>query len=54
MISIYPPAVPLLVPGEIIEKEMIQMILQAREAGLTINGLELQKDGREAVSVIVN
>lgn len=54
MISIYPPAVPLLVPGEIIEKEMIQMILQAREAGLTINGLERQKDGREAVSVIVN
>lgn len=54
MVSIYPPAVPLLVPGEIIEEKMIGMLIRAKQVGLTINGLECTPDGSEAVPVIVN
>ena len=38
-ISIYPPGIPLLVPGEIIEDRLLQILTQAREDGLKVTGL---------------
>ncbi len=38
-ISKYPPGIPLIVPGELITKEIIQQILALKQAGLTITGL---------------
>lgn len=48
MVSIYPPAVPLLVPGEEISLENIRMIEVAMQQGLTITGI----DKREQIVVI--
>lgn len=39
-IGIYPPGVPMLVPGEVIEEEVIEAVGQAKQDGLTITGLE--------------
>ncbi len=38
-IGIYPPGIPLLVPGEIIEERLLQVIKRALEDGLTVTGL---------------
>lgn len=38
-IHLYPPGIPLLVPGEKIEDSMIEKILQFRKAGLKVKGL---------------
>ncbi len=38
-VAIYPPGIPLLVPGERVKKEAIDMLLRAKDQGLTINGL---------------
>ncbi len=39
MVSIYPPAVPLLVPGEVITSEKIDIIKEAQKIGLIITGM---------------
>lgn len=38
-ISIYPPGIPLLVPGEIIEDRLLQILTHAQEDGLKVTGL---------------
>lgn len=54
MISIYPPAVPILVPGEVITMERTAFLRQAMDLGLQINGLKSGENGRKEVAVIVN
>lgn len=54
MISIYPPAIPIVVPGEIITSEQIKLIRRAMDTGLLINGLKQAENGRKEVTVIVN
>lgn len=39
LISLFPPGAPLIVPGERMEDEMIRYLMQARQEGLTVNGL---------------
>ena len=53
-VAIYPPGVPLLVPGEKIEARQLVWLQQAQQQGLTITGLV--KDGEEnapALSVVI-
>lgn len=38
-ISIYPPGIPLLVPGEVIEDSLLQILTHAQEDGLKVTGL---------------
>ena len=38
-VAIYPPGVPLIVPGEEIEKHQILLLTEAKRQGLTITGL---------------
>lgn len=43
-VYLYPPGIPLLVPGEIIDGPMIEKLLLFRQAGLSVKGL-LEKEG---------
>jgi arginine/lysine/ornithine decarboxylase len=43
-VYLYPPGIPLLVPGEIIDRPMIEKLLLFRQAGLSVKGL-LEKEG---------
>lgn len=38
LISLFPPGVPLIVPGERMEEEMIRYLMQAKQEGLTVSG----------------
>lgn len=49
-VSIYPPGIPALVPGEIIQDRIIEYLNQARESGLTITGL--CGDDKEKIDVV--
>ena len=42
-INLYPPGIPILVPGEKISKELISMICRYQEYGYTIQGIDGQK-----------
>lgn len=42
-VSLYPPGIPLIVPGEIISQEMIEKIKEYKELGLNIIGLDDEK-----------
>lgn len=39
-VSLYPPGIPLLVPGEEISSELVQQLLSSQKKGLTVLGLE--------------
>ena len=41
-INLYPPGVPLLVPGEILQKEHYEQLTVYKKQGLTIQGVEAQ------------
>ncbi len=43
-VNLYPPGTPLLVPGEIITKELWGKIRRAREQGLTVQGIHIYKN----------
>lgn len=43
-INLYPPGVPLVVPGEILTEEILQMITASHEAGLTVQGIRMAGD----------
>ena len=51
IVTVYPPGIPLTVPGEKITENVIQTILQAKKAGLHVTGLT-EKDGEPSVAVI--
>lgn len=50
MISIYPPAIPLIAPGEVITGKKMEIIEHAMEQGLNVTGLQ----GNMAFLVVVN
>lgn len=50
-ITVYPPGVPMIVPGELISEEAVELIRKNREIGLTVEGIA--EDGTIAVSDIV-
>lgn len=54
MISLYPPGVPLLVPGEIITERSRQILKQAMEEGLQVTGLRPVATGKKGILVVVN
>lgn len=43
-VNLYPPGIPVLVPGEIVDKEMIQMINMYLEGGYTVQGVLMDKE----------
>lgn len=45
-VNLYPPGIPLLVPGEIITKELWGKIRRAWEQGLTVQGIHIYKNKR--------
>lgn len=47
-ITVYPPGVPMLVPGEVITDEAVELILENQRLGLTVEGIT--EDGRVLVS----
>ena len=47
-VTIYPPGVPMLVPGEVITDEALELILENQRLGLTVEGIT--EDGRVLVS----
>ena len=52
-VSLYPPGVPLLVPGERITKDICQRIREDMETGLTVEGIRVrEEDGGVRISVI--
>ncbi len=52
MVSLYPPAIPLFVPGEIITKEKMDILKEAMQQGLNVTGLESAEG--EVVLAVVN
>lgn len=50
-VNLYPPGVPLLVPGEKITEEMLQRMQDWIKQGLTIQGIEIQR-GRPLIHVL--
>ena len=54
MVSIYPPAIPLVVPGEVITERKIEMIQNARRQGLHVTGLHPMKNEETGILVVVN
>lgn len=49
-VSIYPPGIPVIVPGEEIQDEIIEYVKQAKESGLTITGLS--GDDKDKIDVV--
>lgn len=47
-ITVYPPGVPMIVPGELISEEAVELIRKNREIGLTVEGIA--EDGTIAVT----
>jgi len=43
-VYLYPPGIPLLVPGEVIDRPMIEKLLLFKQSGLRVKGL-LEKEG---------
>lgn len=50
-INLYPPGIPLLVPGEKITEELCRRIFSSLRQGLTVQGVNL-RDGKQMVSVL--
>lgn len=50
-ITVYPPGVPMIVPGELISEEAVELIRKNREIGLTVEGIA--EDGTIAVSDVI-
>ena len=47
-ITVYPPGVPMIVPGELISEEAVELIRKNKEIGLTVEGIA--EDGTIAVT----
>jgi arginine/lysine/ornithine decarboxylase len=47
-VALYPPGVPVLLPGERISKEQLTLLRQAQETGLTITGIQEREGGQWA------
>ena len=54
MISLYPPGVPVLVPGEVITERSLQILEQAIAKGLQVTGLQKDTQGEKGILVVVN
>ena len=52
-VNLYPPGVPVLVPGELIAEDTCSNLRRCLERGLTVQGLEIQ-NGRIKVKVLRN
>lgn len=52
-VNLYPPGIPLLVPGEKIDNEMIAFIEKYLENGYTLQGISKTKPGKNVLRVIV-
>ncbi len=52
-VNLYPPGIPLLVPGEAIEEEMINSFKKYLENGYTLQGIVSTKEGEIGVKVLV-
>ncbi|MDE5590743.1 MAG: hypothetical protein K2J60_16655, partial [Acetatifactor sp.] len=52
-VNLYPPGIPLLVPGERITKELCQRIHNWLQQGLTVQGVRLQ-EGKHLIQVLEN
>jgi arginine/lysine/ornithine decarboxylase len=50
-VALYPPGVPLLVPGEVIKKKQLLLLSEAQDMGLTVTGTE-GKD-KKGLSVVI-
>ncbi|MCM1498801.1 MAG: aminotransferase class I/II-fold pyridoxal phosphate-dependent enzyme [Clostridium sp.] len=51
-ISIFPPEIPIAVPGEVISKDMIKGIKQALSQGLRVRGLAAADNGEHKITVV--
>ena len=47
-VSIYPPGIPLVCPGEVITEEIVEEVIRAKKTGLKVTGLY---DGTECLIV---
>ena len=54
MISLYPPGVPVLVPGEVINERSLQILERAVAQGLQVTGLHKDTQGEKGIQVVVN
>lgn len=54
MVSLYPPGVPVLVPGEIISQRSIEILELAIRQGLQVNGLKEMTEGEKGIQAVVN
>ena len=54
MVSLYPPGVPVLVPGEVITERSLEILNQALEEGLQVTGLREEIQGEKGILVVVN
>jgi arginine/lysine/ornithine decarboxylase len=50
-VNLYPPGIPLLVPGEILNRELYEQILLDRARGLRVQGIE-EQDGEVSIHTI--
>jgi arginine/lysine/ornithine decarboxylase len=50
-VNLYPPGIPLLVPGEILNHELYEQILRDRARGLRVQGIE-EQDGEVSIHTI--
>lgn len=50
-VSLYPPGIPLLLPGERIESGFLEGIAKCRESGLHISGLSVRSN--ERIEVVI-
>ena len=41
---LYPPGIPIIVPGEVLEQEIIDKVLYYLELGLSVQGIELVEE----------
>jgi len=53
-ITVYPPGQPLLVPGEVLEKEHIELLLSYRKNGFSLQGVETDEKGQMLIRVTEN
>lgn len=52
-VNLYPPGVPLLIPGERITETLCHDIQRAVEEGLNVQGIHVRKDGKESTQKIL-
>jgi arginine/lysine/ornithine decarboxylase len=44
-VYVYPPGIPIVVPGEVLKKESVDLIMKYKEMGLAVQGMEDEKSG---------